>query len=883
MIGYPGCTDSGANRAPAWPAMKLDILTDITYPTGGKTIFEYEPHSAYTGRKLDNSIAESDAYSVGQGINFNLTDNLIGGLRIKSIYSYDPIKNDTLVKKFYYNIFGSIASSGHLAIPPSLAIDCSSFACNSSFSGGRPTYWMSTHNLYQGSGTGSHVTYRNIMVHEEKNGINNGRIEYEFYDDTNTDSSFYSNALTDSTNFAVSHSYDVFPNWQFRRLPENFLAGSEKEKRVYNAAGQLLQKETSRYESRISSGQYFNVINGIQRRDICNIPPPVSSPGGGTATGIKGIQIDSATGDIHTEFYTEEEIAANEIAIEASRPLLPPYQSYYFFYRTYLGNVFVYKSKTISESYAAPSGFLSDTVTYFYENNAHVNQTSVVSKSSKSGILKQQNLYVFDFNEVNNGDSTIYFMKKAFLNLPLAGFSYNNSNITSGAFRNYKLKSRIDSTIALPFEEYSLNNDPAGITAATLNIGSTYPQTLNFPLSNFQKQATFYYNSDNTVSHLTKKGNDKITVLWDYNRLFAVAQAINADSADIAFTGFDPSGNGNWVVGSPQRITNTALTGKKAYNLSNGNITKAGLNTAKSYIVSYWSASSAATVNSTAAATGPTKNGWTYFEHKLPASIATITISGSVTIDELRLYPSDAQLSTYSFDPLLGVTSTNDPNNTIAYYEYDGAGKLRLVRDANRHILKIYDYFYTGFGTDTAAWRSAGAHTRIKPCDANPAYNTDTIQAEQVDINPNSPTYGTFRWIYQSKCTSCVLADWQNTATPVRCKKNGSNQNTGEQEQEQRDMNPCSNTYNQTRWVVTGTNTTACPLPPPPCTGPDKMLINGVCVTGVKVYTASVYVPAMQKWSCTYHYEFLPDCIKGPNYTEYHTSPCATNNGCIPQ
>ncbi|AXY74407.1 hypothetical protein D3H65_10650 [Paraflavitalea soli] len=890
MIGYPGCIDSAANRAPAWPAMKLDILTEITYPTGGKSIFEYEPHTANTGRKLDNSIVSDDAYFVyvGPGQSFVLTSNLIGGLRIKSIQSYDPIKNDTLTKKFYYNVFGSGASSGHLAIPPSLAIDVSSFACNSSFAGGRPTYLMSTHNLYGGSGTGSHVTYRNVTVQEEKNGINNGRIEYEYYDDTNTDSAFYSNAISDSTNFALSHSYDVFPDWQYKRLPENFLAGNEKTKRIYNAGGVLLQKETTFYGSRIANGSYNPVINAIQKRDICGTPPPVGyygSAGPGSPSDMLkyvGVGVDTTTGDTEKEAFDEEQIAGLVSPPRPSRPMLPPYQSYYFFYRTYISNTFVYKSKTINESYETTSGFSTDTTTYFYETNAHINPTSVITRSSKEKILKQQNLYAFDFNDVNNGDSTIYFMKKAFLNLPVAGFSYTNSNITAGAYRHYKLKSRQDSTIVLPFEEYALNNNTTGITETTLNLGGAYPKTLNLPLTNFQKQTTFYYNPDNTVSHIIKKGNDKIAVLWDYNRLFAVAQALNADSADIAFSGFEASGNGNWNIGSPLRTTNSFLTGKKAYNLSNGNITKTGLNTAKSYIVSYWSASSAAIVNSVTPTTGITKKGWTYYEHKLPAGATSVTISGTVIIDELRLYPVDAQMSTYSFEPLLGVTSINSINNSIAYYEYDGAGQIRFVKDADGNILKIYDYFYTGFGADTAAWRSAGTNTRIKPCDANSAYNTDTIQVQQVDINPNSPTYGTFRWVYNSKCVSCVLSDWQNTATPLRCVKDGSNQNTGQQEQEQRDMNPCSNTYNQTKWVAAGTNTTACPIPPPPCTGLDKMMINGVCVTGIKVYTATGFNQTLQKWSCTYHYEFLPDCIKGPDYTEYNTLPCTTNNGCIP-
>lgn len=874
MIGYPGCTDSAANRAPAWPAMKLDALIEVNYPTGGKSVFEYEPHSAYTGRKLDNTIAAGDIYSVGQNLNFSLLDNLIGGLRIKSIRSYDPIKNDTLYKRFYYNNFGTSVTSGHLYIPPAFAIDCSSFACNSSYSGDKPTQYMSTHNLYQGSGAGPHVSYRNVTVQEERNGMVNGKIEYEFFDDTNTDSSFYSNAITATTNFSLNHSYDIYPDWQFKRLPENFLAGREKEKRVYDATGQLLEKDSSIYKSKVyTGGLYFNIINAILKKDICSTAIP-STPSGGGIT-YMGIMIDSS-GNVETV-----DLPRNDG--QGRRPLLPANLSYYFFYRNFINKVMVYKSQDITKSFAANGVAMIDTTTYYFENDAHSNPTTTVKSNSKARTLKQQNLFAFDFNDINNGDSTILFMKKAFLNLPIASFNYNNLNIISGAYRSYKLKTRIDSTIILPYEEYSLNTDPAGVSAATLNLGGGYLKTLNLPLSYFTKLVTYNYNSDNTVSHLLKKGSEKTTVLWDYNGLFATAQATNADSADIAYTGFETSNNGGWSVTSPQWVTNSFLTGKRAYSLSQGNITKTGLNGAKAYMVSYWSAAGAVTVNAITATTGISRNGWTYFEHKLPTGTTSITISGSNIIDELRLYPIGALMATVTFDPVLGVTSINSPNNSIEYYEYDGAGKLRFVRDADKNITRVYDYLYTGFGADTAVWRSAGGNTRLKPCPANASYNTNIQQQEQVDINPNSSTYGTLRWADGSVCASCVISDWQNTATAIQCKKDAGNQNTGEQEREQKDLNPCSSTYNQTRWVVIGTNLTACPLPPPPCTGPDKMLINGVCVTGVKIYTASVYVPAMQKWSCTYHYEFLPDCIKGSNYTEYNTSPCAINTGCTPQ
>jgi len=58
------------------------------------------------------------------------------------------------------------------------------------------------------------------------------------------------------------------------------------------------------------------------------------------------------------------------------------------------------------------------------------------------------------------------------------------------------------------------------------------------------------------------------------------------------------------------------------------------------------------------------------------------------------------------------------------------------------------------------------------------------------------------RWVNSgSACTTS--ATWVNTSTATRC--NGTNL-----EQEQRDSNPCSGTYNQTRWVVIQTNSNQC-------------------------------------------------------------------------
>lgn len=125
----------------------------------------------------------------------------------------------------------------------------------------------------------------------------------------------------------------------------------------------------------------------------------------------------------------------------------------------------------------------------------------------------------------------------------------------------------------------------------------------------------------------------------------------------------------------------------------------------------------------------------------------------------------------------------------------------------------------------------------------------------------------------------------------IRCKKNVSNQNTGEQEQEQKDMNPYSVTYNQLQWIVIGTNTVSCPLVTcnsGNCYGVDKKCVNGVCETSAKIYTSSVYMkinnpngsdpPQIWIWRCTYHYEWS-DGTMSVSYTEDNSTSCPLGGG----
>lgn len=191
-----------------------------------------------------------------------------------------------------------------------------------------------------------------------------------------------------------------------------------------------------------------------------------------------------------------------------------------------------------------------------------------------------------------------------------------------------------------------------------------------------------------------QKTNDVLyTYLWDYSQTYPIAQVVNADSVDIAYTSFEADGSGNWQVPSTARDTGS-ITGGACYNLTNGSIVKTGLTSGNTYIVSFWKKTGSASVTgSTGSVQGKTINGWTYYEYTV-TGVTTETVSGAGDIDELRLYPASAQMTSYTYSPLVGMTSQCDVGSKITYYNYDKLNRLSVLKDQDGNIIKTYQYHY---------------------------------------------------------------------------------------------------------------------------------------------------------------------------------------------
>jgi hypothetical protein len=272
------------------------------------------------------------------------------------------------------------------------------------------------------------------------------------------------------------------------------------------------------------------------------------------------------------------------------------------------------------------------------------------------------------------------------------------------------------------------------------------------------------YNPAGNLIEQQKVSDIKHVYLWDYSNTYPTAEVINADSANVAYSSFEADGSGNWSIGSTIRDTVTiAITGTKSYILSNGAVTKSGLGSGRYYRVSYWTrnAGSYSIAGTTAGypVQGKTIAGWTYFEHRITGQ-TSVTLSGTGNIDELRLYPDSAQMTSYTYIPLIGVNSVCDINNRISYYKYDGFNRLSVVFDQDFNAIKKYCYSYNGQSISCTQFYNVAKSQTFTRNNCSPGYTpgtatysvaagkyaslisqADADQQAQNDINANGQNY----------------------------------------------------------------------------------------------------------------------------------------------
>jgi YD repeat-containing protein len=192
------------------------------------------------------------------------------------------------------------------------------------------------------------------------------------------------------------------------------------------------------------------------------------------------------------------------------------------------------------------------------------------------------------------------------------------------------------------------------------------------PSNQLEDRLVFHeYDNNGNPGQIEKPDGIHESYIWGYNGSKLIAKTVNAKESEIFHTSFEEDGTSS----------STAATGNFIKSLSSAYSISKTIDVG-SYLLTYqWRSNSSSP--------------WELqLESKTHSSGSVSTSKTSGQIDELRLYPEDAQMITYTHDPLIGVTSVTDPNNQSMHYKYDDFGRMIEVRDSDGILIQEVEYNY---------------------------------------------------------------------------------------------------------------------------------------------------------------------------------------------
>lgn len=572
----------------------------------------------------------------------------IGGLRARSIKDYDGIHSWPASGRTYeYTKKNSTESSGAMGVKPEYFYDVFYQFHSLDHNKGELLpddfnyygYGISNYLVRASSSTqslasinGSPVTYSRVVENYFNNGLSNGKKESYF-------TSYPSGGLAGYNPFPFTPP--TYADWGYGQLQREV---------IYNANNDSVKTTVNVYQN--YSDTYSN---------------PTTRPLNFTCIALSPVIY---------EFYNP--VSDNFTNWDQVR------QPLYYLVRTFTpgaGRRDLVKS-TVTE-YQQGIAF-SKEMTYTYDTAWNVKKTTQYNSNGElietikyfpyeyttaiAQGMKAQNMYANDIStEVWKTIGTNRYLVNGFVNQYVA----TNTGYRIGSIDAFTNASPVITTSLGAFNPASFNRD-ANVFKSFISFG------LYSPKGFFAEQGRIY--------------DMKQAYLYGYNGNSVIAAAVNANAADLAYSSFEEDGKGNWAYAGTPATDATAISGTKVYALSAGAISRTGLAASKNYKVTYWSKNGAVSITGTNPIQGPTRNGWTLYEHVLPTGITSVILQGSATIDELRLYPVDASLSTYTYKLLYGVTTVCDERNSFNYYIYDGFGRLKVIKDQDQKILQEYDY-----------------------------------------------------------------------------------------------------------------------------------------------------------------------------------------------
>jgi hypothetical protein len=655
-VTYPAMPSSymvgHANRDCDPFLMTTMSLDSIIYPTGGSSSFVFEPHQSARGTGVTGGglriktirnyslgkLAGSTDYSYSGGVYMGNIEYVNSTSKVQACQPGvpgDPQDEETDV----LSTNGAVNDNDYLVGYPSVAI---------------------TQNDGNGRTNGYTLKTFNVCAPAYTNG-NTG---------FNTALPVWPYGIQGTTDWDALNSasiYYLYAQWSgYAPTPIKQLDGKLMQEQTFDASGNLL-KSVNHYYHQIGYSQKFYDIkvrdNTIGSTSHCGAPSDFSFSNGARRFSIfvsPAKSFFTLEDSVIELMYNGSNFIKNKKAFQYNSYYQPQYETMYNSDGTQT-IAYTQTTASLTPNYSlAPEG---DALLLQATKNAHIYDLPVEQTTIHRGTA---------------GDSTIIASKINIYNLSLPLKVYVAETVTPLTFR---------SQFVPAYYTYTNYPNSPGDDWDSLKQDSHY-----------KLYSTADYSTNNQIKTIhTLQGNS--TYIWDENYNTILAQCSNTDSLNAAFTSFETSATGHWTYSQGAVAADpTSPTGVSAFTLASGvSVVANGLTSSNNYVVSYWSKTGASytVTGSSSVKQGKTINGWTYFEHTVTGT-TSVTISGSGKIDEVRLYPSTSQMISYTYSPLIGISSQCDADNRITYYFYDSIGRLQWIKDQDGNIIKTIQYHFQG-------------------------------------------------------------------------------------------------------------------------------------------------------------------------------------------
>jgi YD repeat-containing protein len=307
-----------------------------------------------------------------------------------------------------------------------------------------------------------------------------------------------------------------------------------------------------------------------------------------------------------------------------------------------------------------------------YENPEHLQLTKTTTMESDGRTIITNLKYPHDYKD--NEPSPVINEMKGSIHMPAAVIEKTSTVIEGGTsriqHRDVTVYENQDGFVH-PKEKLFLDQDKL---LDPDHVAPYVPSSPGIP-TGMRKLYSVKYNYKGNIVGLQKENDINTAYLWGYDQKLPVAEIRNGDSTKSYYMSFEEGG----ILWQDPFGNNQAKSGVAVSSSSQFTFPDRFHPTDVNVVMSYWY------IDQT--------DGQWHFSGELPFA-KTINGPAGSHLDEIRVFQKGAQMTTFNYLLLKGMSSQTDVNNQSTFYEYDAMGRLTTIRDNDHKIIKTFEYGY---------------------------------------------------------------------------------------------------------------------------------------------------------------------------------------------